>query len=99
MMQNKNTIDASIRFLSSYSFLQESDELSQIKDDANKPQLTTFLMTYIQLNEAEKLQIMKTISTLFVENLKVVHKTIMTSDYDNYTDKRAYRQVKEAAKQ
>ena len=42
---------------------------------------------------------MKTISTLFVENLKVVHKTIMTSDYDNYTDKRAYRQAKEAAKQ
>ena len=90
-MQNKNNIDASIGFLSSYSFLQESDELSQIKDDANKLQLTSFLMTYIQLNEAEKLQIMKTISTVFVENLKVVHKTIMTSDYDNYTDKRAYR--------
>ena len=56
-------------------------------------------MTYLQLNEAEKLQIMKTISTLFVENLKVVYETIMTSDYDNYTDKRAYRQAKEAGKQ
>ena len=42
-------------------------------------------MTYLKLDDEEKLSFMKTIGGFYVEKLNDVYKSIMASDYDNYS--------------
>ena len=97
LMENQNEIDQGIKTLHRYSFLQELDDQVPINDE-DKLQLVNFLMTYLQLDEGEKLRFMKTISGFYVEKLKDVYKSIMASDYDNYSALKGQKQAKDQMK-
>ena len=52
--------------------------------DEDTLQLTSFLMTYVKIDEESLLNFMKAISSLFVKHLEDVYKSIMKADHENY---------------